>query len=160
MFWHKKVEQELLPWYRAKYYKGKMTEKQKRLLDAIRFQDTHPAATYEGLLPEVQSYIGRLELEAYDEKQGLLFWQCALWTFIGGFTLYREYAAEVEASLFSLALGVIFVVAAWIYYSIKFKKNANEYLPSANPNSQTDEALKMEWELEYLSQVVDRESEE
>jgi hypothetical protein len=48
---------------------GTMTETsqraEKRQLDFFRMQDKHPAATYDSLPQEVQSYIGGLELEAW-----------------------------------------------------------------------------------------------
>jgi hypothetical protein len=157
MFWRKKAANEPLPWYRAKNYKGKMTEKQKRLLDTIRFQRSHPAATYEGLLPEVQNYINRLELEVYDAKQQSLFAGCALLSFLGGQSLYRDYTSGDEASLLSISYGVIMLGAPWIYYSVKFKKNASEHMPDENPTYPTDEALRVEWEIEHLSQMGQRE---
>jgi hypothetical protein len=69
MFWKAEANQERLPWYRAKNYKGKMSEKQKCSLDAVRLQNKHPAATYADLRPEVQNYISSLEIEVYDAKQ-------------------------------------------------------------------------------------------
>jgi hypothetical protein len=139
MFWRKKAANEPLPWYRAKNYKGKMTEKQKRLL------------------PEVQNYINRLELEVYDAKQQSLFAGCALLSFLGGQSLYRDYTSGDEASLLSISYGVIMLGAPWIYYSVKFKKNASEHMPDENPTYPTDEALRLEWEIEHLSQMGQRE---
>ena len=67
MFPRKKKKQpaEPLSWYRARGYKGNLTEHEKRQLDSFRMQEHHPAATCESLPEEVQSYIGGLELEAW-----------------------------------------------------------------------------------------------
>lgn len=46
-----------------------MTEEQKRHLDGIRDREPHPAIEYEQLPNEAQSYINKLEMEAYDAKQ-------------------------------------------------------------------------------------------
>ena len=65
----KKRKAESLPWYRARNYKGNLTEAEKRQLDAFRMQPKHPAANYHNLPDEVQRYIIRIEMELYDKKQ-------------------------------------------------------------------------------------------
>jgi exonuclease I len=67
--WKRKRKAEWLPWYRARNYKGDLTEAEKRQLDAFRMQPKHPAAQEDDLPEEVQSYIGRIEMELYDKKQ-------------------------------------------------------------------------------------------
>jgi hypothetical protein len=64
-----KHKSEWVPWYRARNYKGNLTEAEKRQFDAFRMQPRHPAATYDDLPEEVQNYIGRIEIELYDKKQ-------------------------------------------------------------------------------------------
>ena len=67
--WKRKRKAEWLPWYRARNYKGDLTEAEKRQFDAFRMQPKHPAAQEDDLPEEVQSYIGRIEMELYDKKQ-------------------------------------------------------------------------------------------
>jgi hypothetical protein len=64
-----KHKAEWLPWYRARNYKGDLTEAEKRQFDAFRVQPKHPAAQYHELPEEVQSYINRIECELYDKRQ-------------------------------------------------------------------------------------------
>src|SRR5262245_48784989 len=68
----KKQPTEHLPWYRERNYTGNLTEVEKRQLDAFRMQEKHPAADYDDLPEEVKRYIGSLEMEVYDNKQGAL----------------------------------------------------------------------------------------
>ena len=69
MWWRSKLKTEELPWYRSPGYNGKMSEAEKRQLDAFRMQEQHPAARQEDLPEEVRSYIGRIEMKLYDLKQ-------------------------------------------------------------------------------------------
>jgi hypothetical protein len=66
MWWKRESSSKRLPWYRAPNYSGNLTEAEKRQLDALRMQAPHPAARYEDLPEEVQSYISGLAIEAYD----------------------------------------------------------------------------------------------
>jgi hypothetical protein len=45
MFRRKKKQPEHLPWYRARNYKGNLTEAEKRQLDFFRMQEKHPLPT-------------------------------------------------------------------------------------------------------------------
>src|SRR5215213_9302385 len=67
--WNRKRKAEWLPWYRAPNYDGDLTEAEKRELDAFRMQPKHPAARIYELPGEVQSYISKIEIELYDQKQ-------------------------------------------------------------------------------------------
>jgi hypothetical protein len=69
MFWRPKKQREVLPWYRARGYKGDLTEAEKREVDSFRVLPKHPAAQYEDLPDEVQQYIAEVEIERYDLKQ-------------------------------------------------------------------------------------------
>jgi len=78
MFGRKNEKQESLPWYREPNYKGDLTEDEKRELDSLRYRADrqgvkHPAATYDDLPDEVQSYISRLQIELYDNIQANSF---------------------------------------------------------------------------------------
>ena len=85
--WKRKRKTKALPWYRARNYKGKMTEAQKRELDSFRAQEPHPAADYDSLPTEVQHYINRLEVEIYDNKQRQI---AARALFVSGVVIYGE----------------------------------------------------------------------
>jgi hypothetical protein len=76
---------------------------------------------------------------------------------MGGWMVYREYSSIEVASLTSLALGLAMLIVPWIYYPIKHKKIGNEIMPFSS--SQTDVALKREWELEYLEVLWQQEKE-
>ena len=52
----RKRQVEHLPWYRARNYKGDLTETEKRQLDAFRKQPKHPAAEEDDLPEEVRNY--------------------------------------------------------------------------------------------------------
>jgi hypothetical protein len=65
----KRKQQEWVPWYRARNYKGNLTEAEKRQLDAFRTQPKHPAATFDDLPEEAQGYLSGIRLELYDKKQ-------------------------------------------------------------------------------------------
>jgi exonuclease I len=60
MLGRKKKPTERLPWYRARNYKGDLTENEKRQLDSFRMRPEHPAASYDTLPGEVKVYIGEL----------------------------------------------------------------------------------------------------
>ncbi len=56
MFGCRKKPSERPPWYRARGYKGDLTEKEKRELDSFRMRREHPAATFDSVPEEVQMY--------------------------------------------------------------------------------------------------------
>jgi hypothetical protein len=149
MFGRKKKPTELLPWYRAPGYKGNLTEDQKRRLDSFRMREKHPADTYDSLPEEVKNYINKLEMEVYDNKQQSLAARCLLVSGVSAFFLARYILGYDEGSWleYGWALGVIL---PWIYHHRQWRKNADEYLPSGDPGYPTREALRTEWELEYI----------
>jgi len=147
--WKRKTE--FLPWYRARNYKGNLTEAQKRDLDSFRAQETHPAADYDSLPTEVQHYINKLEMEIYDSKQQKIAARTLFVIGIGVLLALQMYFGGLEATPWRYAASALFIVVPWFVYSYAFKKNAKEFMPDdPGPNSPTDEGLRMEWEIEYL----------
>jgi hypothetical protein len=141
---------QTLPWYRKKGYRGKMSEKEKRLLDRWRMQERHPAVAYDELPLEVQGYLSRLEGEVYDNKQATLVFGVLALSVIGAYQLYQWYKVGEPSSLvFGLAMSFV----PWIYYRIKWKKNSADFLPIDNPTRSADEAMQEEWDLNHLSEM-------
>ena len=139
-------DQQVLPWYRRPNYRGKMPENHKRILDQIRMQGPHPAATYADLPEEAQRYVTRLGLEIYDAKQKNLALGSMFSCVVGVYLLYQWYKV---GDLSSLILGLIFAIVPWIYYPIRSKKNWNEFWPGDDPNRTTNEAMQEEWDIHY-----------
>ena len=98
--WKRKTE--FLPWYRARNYKGNLTEAQKRDLDSFRAQETHPAADYDSLPTEVQHYINKLEMEIYDSKQQKIAARTLFGTGIGVLLALQMYFGGLEATPLAL----------------------------------------------------------
>jgi hypothetical protein len=150
--WKRKRKTEFLPWYRSRGYKGNLSEAQKRELDSFRAQETHPASRYERLPVEVQNYIGRLELEIYDGKQEKIAAAALVVSMFGALTLYQMYFGFPEPTNWRYVVSALCLVVPWIVYKYYWKKNAEAFLPdepyAAFP---TDEGLRLEWEIEYLS---------
>lgn len=143
---------EWLPWYRAQNYKGNMTEAEKRQLDAFRAQPEHPAMRTEDLPEEVQDYIKKIELELYDYKQQYAVGQAFFYSLIGAALLALHYTGCLTATPWKYALDVLILVSPWFFYRYRWKKNAAEFLPSKNDFSNpTDEAIRKEWEINYLT---------
>jgi hypothetical protein len=154
--WKRKGNGERLPWYRASDYKGNLTEDQKRQLDAFRMQPKHPAASYDDLPEEVQNYINGIELELYDHKQGGAASRAFFWSAIGAALLFANYKGWFGApTIWSWLTSGIALAAPWLWYRYEWNKNAEELFPkddSGNPISRTDEEIRKEWELNYLSE--------
>jgi hypothetical protein len=150
MFGRKKKQAEPLPWYRVRNYKGNLTEAEKRQLDYFRMQEKHPAADYESLPQEVQNYINGLELENYDQKQGALVPPTLFLSGLGGYFLIRCILGYDEGSFFHYAVSIAFLVLPWIWYRIKWKQNADAFVPETWPWP-ADEAFMREWELDYIA---------
>jgi hypothetical protein len=94
----KKKQREHLPWYRARNYKGNLTEIEKRQLDSFRMQEKHPAGDYDSLPEEVQRYISSLEIEVYDNKQQTLALSTLFVSGVGGYFLIRYMLGYDEGS--------------------------------------------------------------
>jgi len=148
--WKRKRKAEWLPWYRARNYKGNLTEAEKRELDAFRTQPKHPAAEVDNLPEEVQGYINRIESELYDQKQDGLALKAFCVSAFGAAVLFLDYKGCLGApSIWYSALAVFLMVWPWIKYRYQWKKNAEAHVPSEGPHP-TDEGIRQEWELTYL----------
>jgi hypothetical protein len=147
-------QKERLPWYRRRGYKGNLTEDEKRELDLFRLrekrdEERHPAATFEDIPEEVQSYISKIEIELYDAIQERLAARCFVITAIGGFYLatYLGWISRKYDELDAF-LGVFLLIAPWIYYVWKWKRNADEFRDEWG-----NEGIRTEWELEHMVQT-------
>ena len=153
MFRRQKVRREGLPWYRAPNYKGSLTEAEKRELDSFRLQESQGGADRSancGELPdEVQSYLSKIWVERYDQIQEALVGRCFLVSAIGLFLLlnhFRCISPNYDSTEVFFA-GAFLLLAPWIYYPIKWKKNA-ETFPDNN------EGIRTEWELNYINKTM------
>jgi hypothetical protein len=155
MFWHRSKYREVAPWYRARAYRGNLTEAQKRELDAFRTQPKHPAARYEDLPEEVQAYIARLETEAYDLKQEKAVSLALACNAVGLALLYFHYFGALALSTFwTWTLGLLLVIVPWFVYRHQWNKNAEEFMPDyigAGRDSPANEALQKEWDVGHLA---------
>jgi hypothetical protein len=149
--WKRKRKTEWLPWYRARDYKGNLTEEQKRELDAFRMQPTHPAAQLDCLPQEVQDYVGKIEMELYDKKQEMAAGRAFALSAIGAALLWLNYKGYLGGQTFwSLFAVTLLLIVPWFYYRYEWKKNAEEFLPSDHSHNPTDEAIRQQWELNYI----------
>jgi hypothetical protein len=147
MFGQKKKGKEPLPWYRARNYKGNLTEAEKRELDSFRHRESqggeHPSASYDDLPEEVQSYISKLEIERYDLIQETLVGRCFVLSGVGLFLLINHFGWSPKYdSLEVFLVGVLLLSAPWVYYPLRWKKNADQFLGY--------EGIRTEWELNYI----------
>lgn len=152
MWWKRKQNTEWLPWYRVPGFKGQVSEVEKRKLDAFRMLDRHPAASYQDLPEEVQTYISRLTVEIYNFKQenavsGPLL-AGALGAAILGVSYFGVHFQPTE-SIWPYAFGLLLLIVPWFVYRREWQRNADEFLPRDGPN-RIDESIKEEWELDYL----------
>jgi hypothetical protein len=146
-----KRKAEWMPWYRARNYKGDLTEAEKRELDALRMQPRHPAAQADSLPEEAQNYLNKIELELYDKKQNGAAGRALLSSALGALLLYLNYRGCFgAATMWSSAFAALLVVVPWLYYRYEWKRNAEELLPSDDSYSVTDEGIRREWELDYI----------
>jgi hypothetical protein len=147
MWWKRKAE--WLPWYRARNYKGNLTEAEKRQLDVFRMQPRHPAD--HDLPEEVRRYICNITLELYDRKQDAAAGRAWTWSAIGAALLFGSYMGWFGApTIWLYALGAWFLVFPWFVYRYEWKKNAEEFLPSDHSHNAIDEGIRQEWELNWL----------
>jgi hypothetical protein len=151
MFWRKRKKKEPLPWYRAPSCKGNLTEDEKRELDSFRHQAKghgvkHPAATFSDLPEEVGLYISNLQIELYDKIQETLVGRCFLASGVGAFLLlnYFDLISPKYHSTELFLFGAVLLSAPWVYYPIKWRKNADQHW------GDTDERIRTEWELNYI----------
>lgn len=147
MFWRRARQREFLPWYRDPNYKGDLKEAEKRELDALRTQPKHPAARYEDLPDEVQAYIARLEVEAYDAKQDNASISSISCTLFGVALLCFHYLGT-PPTFWTWTCGLGLLIVPWFVYRHRWNKNAKEFFPdSGGTISPADEAIRKEWEV-------------
>lgn len=150
--WNHKPKAPWVPWYRAPSYKGDLTEAEKSQLDAFRSERKHPAATNDELPEEVQRYIGRIELELYDAKQDAAAGLALVLSGVGATLLGLHYVGCLSGTPVTYAFDILLLLLPWLFYRRRWRRTADEFLPSLEsdaPNP-TDEALRTEWELEYI----------
>jgi hypothetical protein len=148
----RKRQNEWLPWYRARDYKGDLTEAEKRQLDAFRTQPTHPAANWDQLPEEVQDYIGRIELELYDHKQADAIGRAFFFGLVGAVLVVLKYFGCLTSPDWSYVGAAFLVVVPWFVYRRQWKKNAEEFLPSDSEAPRpTDEGIRLEWGLNCIA---------
>ncbi|MBG0797162.1 hypothetical protein IYX23_05605 [Methylocystis sp. L43] len=144
-------QQEWLPWYRARGFKGSVSEAEKRHLDAYRSQPKHPAATYADLPEEAQSYISGMIVELLDKKREALFGWSLFWTTLAGALLLADYHRCRAATIWEYMFLAGIIVMAWVRYWFEDRKIVEEFFPSGiSAPTCADEALRREWELQYL----------
>ena len=147
-----KAKPEWLPWYRARNYKGNLTEAQKRQLDGFRAQPKHPATQEEDLPEEVQNYIGRIELELYDNKKQIVSERTLFVSLFGAAMLTLHYTGRITATPWEYAGDLLLLVVPSFFWRYYITKYGEELLPSLDegvPN-QTDEGIREEWEQAYI----------
>lgn len=155
MWWKRNQNTKWLPWYRVPGFKGKVSEAEKRQLDAFRTQESHPAASYQDLPEEVQSYISRLELENYDFKQQKAVSGPMFASLLGAVILGVNYFGvqlKPAESIWPYAFGLLLLIVPWFVYSREWQRNADELHPRRHggPN-RADESIRTEWELDFLA---------
>ena len=148
----RRAKEEWVPWSRARNYKGNLTEVEKREFDAFRSKPKHPAASFDELPQEVQDYINELEFELYDRKQDALQYGTLFVSAIGLAVIldYFLNILTIDTNKIYLILGGIYLIAPWFIYREKWKKNTEEFLPSADDAPlRSDEGIRRAWEIWY-----------
>ena len=153
-----KRDREWVPWYRARNYKGNLTEAEKRYLDAFRMQSKHPAANFDELPEEVQSYLSGIHLELYDKKQEGVAARAFLFSAAGAGLLFLNYKRCFAApdGWVNLIAGLL-LVFPWFWYWRQWHKNAQEFLPKGIPGRATEEGIRKEWELNCIARSREKD---
>lgn len=156
---------EWVPWYRRKGYRGNLTEEEKRYLDSFRLEKKHPAATFDELPSEVQSYLMELEQAVYDKKQEGAATKALILNGIGAFMIFTAYReTSWYGPLFGYVLGGAVIAFAWINYPREWKKNAEEdridQKGEGVPFSATEEKFQQYWESDAISRFRKRHEQE
>jgi hypothetical protein len=142
--WRRRKSSERPPWYRAPGYRGKLTEAEKRELDAFRARPSHPAFEY-GELPEhVELYIACLQVELDEAKQARAFGRTITGSLIGAALLYATHFGFTFTS--GDPMGYVFGIALLIVPWIAFRRNADAFRHAS-------EGILEEWELEYITKA-------
>lgn len=154
-------EDEWVPWYRRKEYKGNLTEEEKRHLDSFRLEEKHPAVAVEDLPEEVLGYLSELEIAVYDAKQEGGATKAFVVTGIGALVIFLAYRELGWLSpLVGYVIGGAIIAFAWVNYSREWKKNADDLWMKQEgkgvPFSRTEEKLQEYWELDAISRFRKR----
>jgi hypothetical protein len=153
MFGRRWKNQEWVPWYRRKDYKGNLTEAEKRELDTFRLQDNHPATRFEDLPEEVKGYIIALELRVYDFKQDKALDRPIFASIAGAIIIFLTYNGLIFAGSFYYFFGTLLLTVPWYFSRREWKKNADELrIDPTDPPISSDEGIQTEWELTYISE--------
>jgi hypothetical protein len=149
--WMSNEKPERLPWYRAKDYKGKLTEDDKRQLDAFRMQESHPATDPNTLPDDVKAYINALEFELVELKRHNSITYAVIATvFALILAYYSGYLGNGYASPFVVYMFSALIIAVYWWKHTKEDKALVEQLLPSDSFDPTAEAIKFEWEVEYL----------
>jgi hypothetical protein len=141
-----------------KSYDGSLTEVEKRHLDSFRMRDRHPAASFNDLPEEVQTYIRGLEFTIYDTKQEKAAAKALIFLAMGVALIYAGYKGTAYFSWSAIVFGFVFLIAAWPLYRREWNKNAEEFRPKGDhAPSYTDELLRREWELDEIARLDSKE---
>ena len=144
----RKPKSECVPWYRARGYKGNLTETEKRKFDSMRMRPKHPAASWDDLPEEVQNYLSMTDLELYDMKQEKAVSKAMFLTAIGAVLTYLNYVGffGVPVPWWRYAACALFLAVPWLIYRHEWNKNAEALHPGYN---RIEEGIREQWELHY-----------
>lgn len=145
----KKRQDDDVAWYRHRNYKGSLSEDQKMELDSIRWQSKsgrHPAAKFEDLPDEVQSYIISMKSEAMESR----YTAPGIASLIGIVSVSYCIIAKIGIVKYSILLPPIlplfFVSAIFSFFSILNFVNVHKEEVDHN----IDREFLKNWEIEYL----------
>lgn len=143
-----------LPWYRQREYKEDLSEAEKAILDQLRMQERHPAARYEDLPEELQSYISRLQVENYASKQARAVDRALIFNIVGLVLILLSYFGLLTMRTGWIYIGgSVLLIAPWFLHQGEWYKNLGQFMQQANTSASTNEQIKREWELAYLFRV-------
>jgi hypothetical protein len=145
----KKRQDDDVAWYRHRNYKGSLSEDQKMELDSIRWQsksERHPAAKFEDLPDEVQSYIISMKSEAMESR----YTAPGIASLIGIVSVSYCIIAKIGIIKYSILLPPILhlfsISAIFSFFSIFHFVNVHK----AEVDHNIDRELLKNWEIEYL----------
>ena len=145
MFWRKKNQEDQIPWYRRRDYKGDLTEDEKRELDHFRWLAQQPGGKHPAdhdLPEEVIDYISKLKVELHDARETLLMGRVLIPGGFGVFILWLGFFGEKPVSLTGFLFGVSLIVGSSLYYFREHKKLKDQL--------KDYDGIRKEWELNYI----------
>ena len=130
--WRQRKSTERPPWYRAQDYKGRLTEAEKRELDAFRARPRHPAFDYGDLPEHVEMYISGLEVEADELRQERATCRAIVFSLGGAVLLYaNHFGFTPRNSIWDYVFGIALVIVPWIAYQFEQRRNAGAFGPTS-----------------------------